>query len=141
MMQHQAGHIITRGSKNILRLTQWRHDLRRQKLQTVFGKSHKIIGSDYEKSSRDSLLTCRELSDGSSRGSKYVPKGFIAVYVGPELRRFVIPMSYLAMPEFRALMDQVAEEFGFEHEGGLEFPCDQQEFEEILLRCGARPNV
>ncbi|XVE91127.1 hypothetical protein DITRI_Ditri20bG0129800 [Diplodiscus trichospermus] len=130
--------MMSRRPKNLLRLWQW-PDLRHKKLLSISGKGHKILGSNNEKS-KESLLT-GELSDGSSKGSTHVPKGFIAVYVGPELRRFVIPTSYLTMPEFRVLMEKVAEEFGFEQEGGLQFPCDEQEFEQILLRCGPPPNV
>ncbi|XP_017978600.1 PREDICTED: auxin-responsive protein SAUR71 [Theobroma cacao] len=136
MMKHQACH-ITR-TKNFLGLWQFRAQ-HHPKLPVVPGKSHKILGSNYEEMSKESLLTA-ELSDGSNRGSvdpTQVPKGFIAVYVGPELRRFVIPMSYLSMPEFKILMDKVAEEFGFEQEGGLQIPCDEQHFEQILLKCTA----
>ena len=66
---------------------------------------------------------------------KEVPKGFLAVYVGPELRRFVIPTSYLSMPDFKALMEQMVDEFGFEQEGGLQIPCEEKDFEEILGKC------
>ncbi|CAI0410037.1 unnamed protein product [Linum tenue] len=78
------------------------------------------------------------LSDGEAGGrssSSLVPKGFIAVYVGPDQRRFVIPMTCLSMPEFVVLMDKVAEEVGFETVGGLHFPCEEEEFKEILMRC------
>lgn len=75
-----------------------------------------------------------ELSDGK-RSSMQVPKGFLAVYVGPKLRRFVIPTSYLSMPDFRVLMDRAAEEFGFDHEGGVKIPCEEEDFEQILYRC------
>ncbi|XP_022723809.1 auxin-responsive protein SAUR71-like [Durio zibethinus] len=137
MMKQKAAH-ITRRPKNFLRLWQRRADQRHLKLPAITGKSHKILGSNYEEMSKESLLT-GELSDGSSRGSIHVPKGSIAVYVGPVRRKFVIPTSYLAMPEFRVLMDKVADEFGFEHEGGLQIPCDEQDFEQILLRCGTPP--
>ncbi|MBA0745313.1 hypothetical protein Gogos_007891, partial [Gossypium gossypioides] len=66
--------------------------------------------------SKKSLLMARKLSDGR------VPKGSIAIYVGPELRRFVITTSYLTMPEFRDLMGMVAEEFGFQKTGELQIP-------------------
>lgn len=69
---------------------------------------------------------------------KEVPKGFLAVYVGPELRRFVIPMTCLSMPDFRVLMDQAAEEFGFEQQGGLQIPCDEEDFTMTLLTCLAK---
>ncbi|XP_072980530.1 auxin-induced protein 15A-like [Typha angustifolia] len=61
-----------------------------------------------------------------------VPKGYLAVYVGPELKRFVIPMSYLCLPAFKAIMEEVAEEFGFEQTGGLQIPCNEEDFKEIL---------
>ncbi|KAH7687989.1 Small auxin-up RNA protein [Dioscorea alata] len=71
--------------------------------------------------------------DGSrDRRNMEVPKGCLAVYVGDDLRRFVIPASYLCQPEFRALMEKVAEEFGFEQTGGLRIPCNEEAFEEIL---------
>ncbi|MFQ6651710.1 hypothetical protein Gotur_023922, partial [Gossypium turneri] len=88
--------------------------------------------------SKKSLLMARKLPDGRTQGSGHVPKGSIAVYVGPELRRFVIPTSYLTMPEFRDLMDLVAEEFGFQNTGELQFPCDEQSFENILHRCATQ---
>lgn len=30
-----------------------------------------------------------------------VPKGFLAVYVGEDMRRFVIPTAYLSLPALR----------------------------------------
>lgn len=82
--------------------------------------------------SREALLGEAEEASG---GGRRVPKGHLAVYVGPDLRRFVIPASCLATPEFRLLMDTVAEEFGFEHQGGLHIPCEEALFEDILTRC------
>ncbi|KAI6689742.1 hypothetical protein NL676_026570 [Syzygium grande] len=84
--------------------------------------------------SRESLLTMEFWDDRRPPGR--VPKGYLAVYVGPKLRRFVIPASYLSAPEFRTLMERVAEEVGFEQEGGLQIPCcEEEDFEEILARC------
>lgn len=80
-----------------------------------------LTGNNYKSMSKKSLLTARRLSDGHTRGSGNVPKGSIAVYVGPELRRFVIPTSCLTMLEFKDLMDMVAEEFGFQNTGELQF--------------------
>ncbi|MED6168978.1 hypothetical protein PIB30_017123 [Stylosanthes scabra] len=81
-------------------------------------------------------------SDGSS--SSKVPKGYVAVYVGPQMRRFVIPISFLGMPEFRVLLERVEEEFGCDHHGAgaLEIPCDDKDhFEEILTTCFARQRM
>ncbi|XAR67226.1 hypothetical protein NMG60_11013706 [Bertholletia excelsa] len=61
-----------------------------------------------------------------------VPKGYLAVYVGPELRRFIIPASYLSQPLFKILLEKVEEEFGFEHNGGLTIPCDTETFKYLL---------
>ncbi|XP_030546870.2 auxin-responsive protein SAUR36-like [Rhodamnia argentea] len=82
----------------------------------------------------ESLLAIEFWDDRRPPGR--VPKGYLAVYVGPKLRRFVIPASYLSVPEFRTLMEQVAEEVGFEQEGGLQIPCcEEEDFEGILARC------
>ncbi|GAA0142190.1 hypothetical protein LIER_03145 [Lithospermum erythrorhizon] len=63
-----------------------------------------------------------------------VPKGYLAVYVGPELRRFIIPTSYLSDPLFKVLLEKVEEEFGFDHSGGLTIPCETETFK-YLLQC------
>ena len=58
-----------------------------------------------------------------------VPKGYLAVYVGEKMKRFVIPMSYLKQPSFQDLLNQAEEEFGYDHPmGGLTIPCKEDEF-------------
>ncbi|RVW77064.1 Auxin-induced protein 15A [Vitis vinifera] len=63
-----------------------------------------------------------------------VPKGYLAVYVGSELRRFIIPTSYLTHPLFKVLLEKVEEEFGFDHSGGLTIPCEIETFK-YLMKC------
>ncbi|XVF48839.1 hypothetical protein PTKIN_Ptkin03bG0220600 [Pterospermum kingtungense] len=63
-----------------------------------------------------------------------VPKGYLAVYVGPELRRFIIPTSYLTHPVFKVLLEKAEEEFGYDHNGGLTLPCEIETFK-YLLQC------
>ncbi|CAK9159248.1 unnamed protein product [Ilex paraguariensis] len=63
-----------------------------------------------------------------------VPKGYLAVYVGPELRRFIIPTTYLSDPLFKVLLEKAEEEFGFDHSGGLTIPCEIETFK-YLLKC------
>ncbi|EXB94757.1 hypothetical protein L484_003321 [Morus notabilis] len=63
-----------------------------------------------------------------------VPKGYLAVYVGPELRRFIIPTSYLSHSLFKVLLEKAEEEFGFDHGGGLTIPCEIETFK-YLLKC------
>ncbi|CAJ2679486.1 auxin-induced protein 15A-like [Trifolium pratense] len=58
-----------------------------------------------------------------------VPKGHLAVYVGNDHKRFVIPISYLSHPLFRDLLDWAEQEFGFNHPmGGLTIPCTEDYF-------------
>ena len=69
---------------------------------------------------------------GSKNGGADVPKGSFAVYVGEEMRRFVIPTEYLGHWAFEELLREAEEEFGFRHEGALRIPCDVEAFEGIL---------
>ncbi|XP_022753876.1 auxin-responsive protein SAUR50-like [Durio zibethinus] len=70
--------------------------------------------------------------------STYVPedvkKGHFAVVAeyGKEPRRFVVPLSYLTHPKFLMLLEQAAEEYGFNREGALTIPCRPSELERIL---------
>ncbi|KAL5977995.1 hypothetical protein ACLOJK_037018 [Asimina triloba] len=83
------------------------------------------------------LLECQDNGgggDGDNREGEasHVPKGCLAVYVGPEMRRFVIPTSYLCSPDFRVLWERVVDEFGFEQKGALRIPCEEEAFEELI---------
>ncbi|KAH7524239.1 protein SMALL AUXIN UP-REGULATED RNA 9 [Ziziphus jujuba] len=61
-----------------------------------------------------------------------VPKGYLAVCVGEEQKRFVIPMEYLGHHAFHILLREAEEEFGFEQAGILRIPCEVSLFESIL---------
>lgn len=71
-----------------------------------------------------------EHEGGSS--NNVVPKGYLAVCVGLELRRFVIPTEYLSHQAFHKLLRETEEEFGFEQTGVLRIPCEVSVFESIL---------
>lgn len=60
------------------------------------------------------------------------PKGHFVVYVGKELRRFVVPLSYLKTPPFQQLLDKAAEEFGFQSQNSIVLPCDEPTFRWIM---------
>jgi SAUR family protein len=63
---------------------------------------------------------------------KGVPKGYLAVYVGEEMKRFVIPVSYLNQISFQDLLSQSEEQFGYDHPmGGITIPCREDVFLEI----------
>ncbi|TVU33461.1 hypothetical protein EJB05_25281, partial [Eragrostis curvula] len=70
-----------------------------------------------------------------------VPKGFFAVCVGEEMKRFVIPTEYLGHWAFEQLLREAEEEFGFQHQGALRIPCDVEVFEGILRLVGRKEAV
>ncbi|KAH6814020.1 SAUR-like auxin-responsive protein family [Perilla frutescens var. frutescens] len=49
-----------------------------------------------------------------------------------ELKRFIVPLSFLTRPSFLRLLEQAAEEYGFDHDGALTVPCRPSELERIL---------
>ncbi|XP_004512127.1 protein SMALL AUXIN UP-REGULATED RNA 12 [Cicer arietinum] len=61
-----------------------------------------------------------------------VPKGHFAVYVGENRTRYIIPISWLAHPQFQSLLQRAEEEFGFNHDMGLTIPCDEVVFESLI---------
>ncbi|GFY98429.1 SAUR-like auxin-responsive protein family [Actinidia rufa] len=67
-----------------------------------------------------------------------VPRGYFAVYVGEsEMKRFIVPISYLNQPSFQDLLNQAEEEFGFDHPmGGLTIPCKEDIFIDLTSRLG-----
>ncbi|KAL9228346.1 hypothetical protein vseg_003937 [Gypsophila vaccaria] len=80
-------------------------------------------------------------SSGLTRGEgerfipKDVPKGHMVVYVGEEQRRYVVKITLLKHPLFRALLDQARDR----HDDSatplkLWIPCDEDVFLHVL-RC------
>ncbi|XP_058083735.1 auxin-responsive protein SAUR50-like [Magnolia sinica] len=63
-----------------------------------------------------------------------VKEGHFAVLAVDDGRskRFVIALRYLNHPQFLRLLEQAAEEFGFNQEGALAIPCRPSELERIL---------
>ncbi|TKY73749.1 Auxin-induced protein 15A [Spatholobus suberectus] len=61
--------------------------------------------------------------------TKKAPKGQFVVYVGEELRRFTLPLSYLKNPIFQQLLKKSAEEYGYSNSRGIVIPCDESTFE------------
>jgi len=76
----------------------------------------------------------KTLSATNQASSKAVnsPKGYLSVYVGEKMKRFMIPVSYLNQPSFQDLLSQAEQEFGYEHSmGGLTIPCSEDVFQRI----------
>jgi hypothetical protein len=86
--------------------------------------------------SRSGRLAVADLSDSDDDSDdsapQDVPEGYLVVYVGEERRRFVIKAKYLSHPVFKALLNKSAEEYGYEHKGGLEIACEVVFFENLL---------
>jgi SAUR family protein len=97
-----------------------------------FRAPRKLYGRkpEREQQRRESLSAALLVDEGEAAAAAgAVPKGYFAVYVGAEARRFVVPTSYLRQPAFRELMERAAEEFGFDQAGGLRIPCREEDFE------------
>ncbi|KAK7293995.1 hypothetical protein RJT34_16878 [Clitoria ternatea] len=71
-------------------------------------------------------------TDNNVSSNDTVPKGFLAVCVGKDLKRFIIPTHYLRHQAFEMLLQEAEEEFGFQQEGVLKIPCHVSVFEKIL---------
>jgi len=71
----------------------------------------------------------------SSSKAVDVTKGYLAVYVGEKMKRFVIPISYLNQTSFQELLNQAEEQFEYDHPmGGLTIPCREDIFLDITSR-------
>ncbi|KAJ9167565.1 hypothetical protein P3X46_019187 [Hevea brasiliensis] len=83
-------------------------------------------------SSKSIKFLKRTLSLSETTSGNAVPKGYLAVCVGEELRRFIIPTEYLGHRAFHLLLREAEEEFGFQQTGVLRIPCEVAVFESIL---------
>ncbi|KAK1620158.1 hypothetical protein QYE76_025675 [Lolium multiflorum] len=57
-----------------------------------------------------------------------VKKGWLAVMVDEDQRRFVIPIAYLYHPLFRRLLEAARDTYGYHSSGPLRLPCSVDEF-------------
>lgn len=63
--------------------------------------------------------------------AKTTPRGHFVVYVGSEMRRFVVPTSYLKNPLLQQLLSKSAEEYGFDNHHRIVLPCDESIFRRL----------
>ncbi|ONK79622.1 uncharacterized protein A4U43_C01F8250 [Asparagus officinalis] len=104
-------------------------------LQAFLRKWRKLsieaLARDYR---RWELLSRSSINDEEFSIPKDVPKGHLVVYVGEERKRFVIHVSFLDHPMFRALLDRAQEVYEFNPDSKLRIPCDESMFLGVL-RC------
>uniref|UniRef100_A0A7N0RCY5 Small auxin up regulated protein n=1 Tax=Kalanchoe fedtschenkoi TaxID=63787 RepID=A0A7N0RCY5_KALFE len=93
------------------------------KIQRILRKCRKLADSFENNSSKGSnkrtkflkrtlSFTDNSSTTGESR-SDVVPKGYLAICVGKDTRRFIIPIEYLSHEAFKMLLREAEEEFGF----------------------------
>ncbi|RYR22678.1 hypothetical protein Ahy_B03g067982 [Arachis hypogaea] len=100
-----------------------------------FGYDHPMGGLTIPCSEHQQKKTMGFRLPAIRRASSEVPKGYLAVYVGEKMKRFVIPVSYLNQPLFQELLNQAEEEFGYDHPmGGLTIPCSEDAFLDLKSR-------
>lgn len=121
--------------REIVRLQQilkkWRKLANSSKTTMVTTTATATVTSSASKSMKY-LKRTLSLSEREGGSSNVVPKGYLAVCVGEELKRFTIPTEYLGHQAFQILLREAEEEFGFQQTGVLRIPCEVAAFESIL---------
>ncbi|CAM8913385.1 unnamed protein product [Rhodiola kirilowii] len=127
-------------------LKKWRRIADSSKNNKTPGSGGGSSGSSNSNGSKGISFLKRTLSFNnnvalSGSSSDTVPKGYISVCVGEEMKKFHIPMDYLGHQAFGLLLREAEEEFGFQQEGVLRIPCDVSMFESILKVIEKKQNV
>lgn len=121
--------------REIVRLQQilkkWRKLANSSKTTMVTTTATATVTSSASKSMKY-LKRTLSLSEREGGSSNVVPKGYLAVCVGEELKRFTIPTEHLGHQAFQILLREAEEEFGFQQTGVLRIPCEVAAFESIL---------
>ncbi|KAL5558773.1 hypothetical protein UlMin_034984 [Ulmus minor] len=109
------------------------------RLQQILKKWRKLANSSKSSNSSSKTKSIQFLKRTLSLSDKTmsfdngsVPKGYLAICVGEELKRFVIPTEYLGHQAFHVLLREAEEEFGFHQTGVLRIPCEVSLFESVL---------
>uniref|UniRef100_A0A7C9CET8 Uncharacterized protein n=1 Tax=Opuntia streptacantha TaxID=393608 RepID=A0A7C9CET8_OPUST len=139
MDEHRGGKVS--GIRQIVRLKEllqkWQNVTLNSRTNSPRAHPHPGgISPEVNRRLRSSVIVCDsdEESCQSPEPPPDVPRGYLAVYVGKELRRFIIPTQYLSHNLFKRLLEKVEEEFGFDHSGAITIPCEIETFK-YLLKC------
>ncbi|XP_061336547.1 protein SMALL AUXIN UP-REGULATED RNA 51-like [Gastrolobium bilobum] len=118
--------------REIVRLQQILKKWRRLAISSKTSTSNNNSSSSSSSKSIKFLKRTLSLSEREGGSNNVVPKGYLAVCVGEELKRFIIPTEYLGHESFQILLKEAEEEFGFQQTGVLRIPCEASVFESIL---------
>ncbi|MED6124843.1 Auxin-responsive protein saur72 [Stylosanthes scabra] len=66
------------------------------------------------------------------RRSTAVPEGHVPVYVGDEMERFAVSAELLNHPIFVKLLNESAQEYGYDQQGVIRLPCHVIVFQRVL---------
>ncbi|CAL0319210.1 unnamed protein product [Lupinus luteus] len=110
--------------KQIVRLQQILKNWRKKANSSKTSRSNNNSNNNSNKRT-NILKRTLSLSESDGGSCNMVPKGYLAVCVGIELKRFVIPTEYLGHQAFHKLLREAEEEFGFEQTGVLRIPCEE----------------
>ncbi|KAK4856485.1 hypothetical protein QYF36_018008 [Acer negundo] len=83
---------------------------------------------------KNSSIYSETRDSSSNQVPEDVKEGHLAVVAvdGDELKRFIVPLNYLNHPTFLRLLEQAAEEYGFDREGAITVRCRPCVLERIL---------
>eukprot|EP01018_Ginkgo_biloba_P030357 Gb_18129 [translate_table: standard] len=93
---------------------------------------HKLDGvySRFEPEHNGSKCFSSDLSE--------IPNGYLPIYVGKGMTRFVINVRLLNHPIFAELLQMSADKYGYDQTGGLKIPCDVVLFHRIMCLISTR---
>ncbi|KAE8687876.1 Auxin-responsive protein SAUR40 [Hibiscus syriacus] len=116
--------------------------IRRLSRVADISSQHNLLRSDASSACHRTATTSRTESFRfavvKQQAPRSVPQGYVPVYVGEEMERFVVNAELLNHPVFVGLLNKSAQEYGYEQKGVLHIPCHVLVFERVMeaLRLG-----